>query len=145
MTGHRGASSWRAPLALLATTLFGVGCQGGDSPVAPRAQQCPSTPVPLCTDAVAATAVRAAAADAELRLVPALESASSRDAFAQRLAVVAARLGSGDVSGARSALVAARGALTDSRAQLSTHPGDAADLAAIELTLDQVAAVLGDP
>ncbi|HET9002950.1 MAG TPA: hypothetical protein VFN39_03010 [Gemmatimonadaceae bacterium] len=144
MIGHRAGSSWGAPLALLATTLFGVGCQGSDSPVAPGAQECPSAPVPLCTDAAQATAVRAAAADAELRLVPALESASSRDVFAQRLTVVAARLGSGDVSGARTALVAARGALADSRAQLSTNPGNAADLSAIELTLDQIAAVLGD-
>jgi hypothetical protein len=48
------------------------------------------------------------------------------------------------VSGARAALVTARGALAESRAQLVTHPADAADLAAIELTLDQVAAVLGD-
>lgn len=144
MIGHRAGSGWGAPLALLATTLFGVGCQGGDSPVAPGAQQCPSARVPLCTDAAQATAVRAAAADAELRLVPALQSASTRDFFGQRLTVVVSRLGSGDVSGARSALVTARGALADSRAQLSTHPGDAADLAAIELTLDQIAVVLGD-
>ena len=144
MIAHRGASSWRAPLAFLATTLFGVGCQGGDSPVAPGAQQCPSARVPLCMDAAQATAVRAAAADAQLRLAPALESAPARDIFDQRLTVVAARLGGGDVSGARAALGAARGALAESRAQLATHPGDAADLAAIELTLDQIAAVLRD-
>ena len=144
MIGHRAGSGWGALLALLATTLFGVGCQGGDSPAAPGAQQCPSAPVPLCTDAAQATAVRAAAVDAALRLVPALESASTRDVFGQHLTIVVSRLESGDVSGARSALVAARGALADSRAQLSTNPGDAADLAAIELTLDQVAAVLGD-
>jgi hypothetical protein len=89
-------------------------------------------------DAAQATAVRAAAADAQLRLVP------TRDILGQRLAVIAARLGSGDVSGARAALAAARGALGESRARLATHPGDAADLAAIDLTLDQIAAVLGD-
>ena len=134
----------RASLALITAALVGAGCQPGDGPAAPVALRCPTARVPLCTDRAQATAVRAAAADAELRLVPALESASSRDVFAQRLTVVTARLGSGDVSGARTALVAARGALADSRAQLSTNPGDAADLSAIELTLDQIAAVLGD-
>lgn len=144
MISSRGRPSWRAPLTLLATTLFGVACQAGDGPVAPASQQCPSARVPLCTDPAQATAVRAAAADAQLRLVPTLESAPTRDIVGQRLTLVAARLGSGDVSGARAALAAARGALGESRAQLATHPGDAADLAAIELTLDQIAAVLGD-
>jgi hypothetical protein len=144
MTIHRAGPGWRAPLALLATTLFGVACQGSDSPVAPSAQRCPTAPVPLCTDAVQATTVRAATADVQLRIIPALESAPSRDIIGQRLTLLAARVGSGDVSGARAALTAARGALTESRAQLATHPGDAADLAAIELTLDQIAAVLGD-
>ena len=144
MISGRGGWSWRAPLALLATTLFGVGCQAGDSPIAPASQQCPGARVPLCMDAAQATAVRAAAADAQLRLVPTLESAATRDIVGQRLTVVAARIGSGDVSGARVALAAARGALGESRAQLATHPGDAADLAAIELTLEQIAAVLGD-
>lgn len=144
MSAHRAGSTWRAPLALLATTLFGVACQGGDNPVAPVAQQCPAARVPLCMDAVQATAVRAAADDAQRRLVPALESAPTRDLFGERLTMVAARLESGDVSGARTALVAARRALADCRAQLPTRPGDAADLAAIELTLDQISAVLGD-
>lgn len=134
----------RASLALLTATLVAAGCQAGDGPVAPAALQCPSARVPLCTDAEQASAVRAAAADAQLRLASALEDAPTRDMLGQRLTVVAARLGSGDVSGARAALVAARGALSESRAQIATHPGDAADLAAIELTLDQVAAVLGD-
>ena len=133
-----------APLALLATTLLGVGCQGGDSPVAPAALQCPRAAAPLCMDAVRATAVRAAAADAQLRLAPALESATARGVVEQRLTVVAARLESGDVSGARAALAAARAALAETRAQLAAHPADAADLAAIELTLDQIAAVVGD-
>ena len=144
MIAFRTGSSWQAPFALLATTLFGVGCQGGDSPVAPSVQQCPSAPVPLCMDAVQASAVRDATADAQLRLVPSLESTMTRDVFGQRLTVVATRLGSGDVAGARVALRAARVALTESRAQLAAHPGDAADLAAIELTLDQIDAVLGD-
>lgn len=144
MTAHRRAPRWRAPLALLATTLFGVGCQGGDGPVAPAAEQCPTARVPLCTDAIQATAVRAATTDAQLRVVPAIESGATRDAIAARLTVVAARLGSGDVAGARVALAAARGALAESRAQLAAHPGDVADLAAIELTFDQIAAVLGD-
>jgi hypothetical protein len=144
MTTHRAGSGWRAPLALLATTLFGVACQGSDGPVAPTAQRCPTAPVPLCMDAVQAVAVRAATTDVQLRIVPALESAASRDTFGERLTLLAARVGSGDVSGARAALTAARGALAEARATLAAHPGDAADLAAIELTLDQIAAVLGD-
>jgi hypothetical protein len=144
MNTHRAGAGRRAPLALLATTLFGVACQGSDGPVAPSAQRCPTAAVPLCMDAAQATAVRAATADVQLRIIPALESAPTRDILARRLTVVAAQLGSGDVSGARAALVTARRALAESRAQLVTHPADAADLAAIELTLDQVAAVLGD-
>jgi len=144
MITSRRTTSWRAPLAIIATTLFGVGCQGSDSPLAPAAERCPSARVPLCTDALQATAVRAAVTDAQLRLAPALESAPSRDTFGQRLTVVAARLDGGDVTGVRAALAAARGALVESRAQLAAHPGDVADLAAIELALDQIAAVLGD-
>ena len=138
------AAALRGAVGLLATALFGTACAGTDGPLAPTALQCPTARVPLCTDAAQATAVRAATADAQLRVVPALEGALARDVFGQRLTVVAARLGSGDVSGARAALAAARGALAESRAQLAAHPGDAADLAAIELTLDQITAILGD-
>jgi hypothetical protein len=134
---------WRS-LAVVATTLLGVGCQGGDSPVAPASLRCPSAQVPLCMDAAQATAVRAAAADAQLRLIPALEGAPTRAVIGQRLTAVASRLDDGDVTGARIALSAARAALAESRAHLPSQPADAADLAAIELTLDQIAVVVGD-
>jgi hypothetical protein len=143
MTAHRLATRWRTPLGIAGLVLLGAGCQPGDSPVAPDAQRCPSAPVPLCADAIQAAAVRAAVGDAQLRLVPALGVASTRDMLAHRLTVVAAALGDGDVSVARTALAAARGGVAEARGQLSAHPADAADLSAIELTFDQVAAVLG--
>ena len=120
---------------LLASTALAAAC--ADGPTAPRALGCPTARVPLCTDAARAAAVRAALDDASTRLVPTLANATARAGLAGRLPVLAARLDAGDVAGARTALATARAALAGEAA-------DAPDLAAIQLTLAEIASALGD-
>lgn len=120
---------------LLASTALAAAC--ADGPNAPVALRCPTARVPLCADDARAEAVRVAVTDASARLVPALGNATARAALAERLPVLAARLAEGDVAGARTALAAAR-------ASLAGEAADAPDLAAIQLTLSEVASALGD-
>jgi hypothetical protein len=90
-----------------------------------------------------AALVRAAVADAQTRLSPSLENKAAGTDLGERLTLLSARLGSGDVTGSLGALAAARRAVAESRGQLTRYPADAADLAAIDLTLDQAAIALG--
>ena len=143
MITRRSTRARTARLVLLATAFVAAGCQTGDGPTAPAARRCPDARVPLCTDVAHAAYLRAAVADAETRLVPALESGPTRDALAVKLATLSSRLADGDVTGSLAALGAARGAVAQSRAGLDRHTLDAADLAAIELTLTETAGALG--
>jgi hypothetical protein len=143
------ASAVRRRLA--ATALLGaaayVGC-GGDATGPEHQQQdqvCPTASVPLCAavNSSAASSARESASDAASRSTPALENATARSALGAGLSQLDAALAAGNVTKALAALRATREALTSARAQLNSFPGDAADLAAIELTLDQVAPLLG--
>ncbi|NUR17907.1 MAG: hypothetical protein HOQ12_00090 [Gemmatimonadaceae bacterium] len=130
-------------LALAGTALVAVGCQP-DGPTAPATLRCPGARVPLCTDATRAAAVHAAVSDAGSRLAPSLTSRDASAQLGEHLTGLEASLSAGDVTGARAALVRTRGALAEARAGLASHPGDAPDLDAIALTLDEIAAVLAD-
>ena len=141
---RRAAGMRTAPLALVATVVVAVGCQAGDGPTAPLTLRCPTARVPLCTDATRAAAVRAAATDAGSRLAPSLTNRDASVQLAARFPGLQASLAAGEVTGARAALARARAALAGARTGLATHPGDAPDLDAIALTLDEIAAVLAD-
>lgn len=143
MITRRPAGMRTASLALVATMIV-AGCQGGDGPAAPVTLRCPAARVALCTDASRAAAVRAAATDAGTRLAPSLTNRDASEQLAVRLAGLEASLAAGEVTAARTALARAHAALAEARAALATHPGDAPDLDAIALTLDESAAVLAD-
>lgn len=104
---------------------------------------CPAADVPLCTSATAAAAARDAASDAATRSTPALENTTARTALATSLAQLDAALGAQNITDAREGLARSRDAIAAARGQLTNFPGDAADLAAIELMLDYVAPLLG--
>jgi hypothetical protein len=133
----------------LAVAALGAACVAcGDSTAPPRPdpdEVCPSAPVPLCNgaNAVAVAAARDGASDAAGRSVSALDNAAARAALASRLTQLESALAAGNVTRGREALRQSREALAAARGQLTAFPGDAADLAAIELALDQVALLLG--
>ena len=131
--------------ALSAVTITCGGDKIASPPPPPADQVCPSAPVPLC-DAAKASAVSAAresTSDAAGRSTSALENGTARSALGAGLGQLDAALAAGNVTKALAALRLTREALTSARGQLNAFPGDAADLAAIELALDQVAPLLG--
>lgn len=140
MTASRFTSIVRR-LTLTCAALVAAGCQGAESPAAPLAEQCPTARVPLCMDVVHAALVRAAVADAGTRLVPALENAALRASLGSRLAALGDALLAGDIARARASLAATRGVLDESP-WTSTDPADAADITAIEITLQETANAL---
>ena len=134
----------------LAAAALGVAacmaCSDSTGPPPPPADEvCPSAPVPLCSsaNAAAAAAARDGASDAAGRSVPALDNAAARTALGARLNQLESALAAGNVTRGREALRQLREALAAARGQLGSFPGDAADLMAIELALDQVAPLLG--
>ena len=149
---HQGAGRPRAsPLAgrraalvvAGATSLLGATLSCGDKgpgPVQPIT--CPSANVPVCTPATA-TAARDVTSDASSRSTPALENTTARSALGTNLGQLDAALANGNITDARAALGRVREAITAARAQLTQFPGDAADLTAIELQMDQVAPLIG--
>lgn len=136
----------RSRLVVL-SLLVGVGVSScGDGRGAtepPAALTCPSADVPLCSRLTKRAAAQDAASDAAARSLPALENASTRAALGTSLSRLSTALTAGNITDARAALTGSREALGGARGQLSTSPGDAADLASIELMLDQVAPLLG--
>jgi hypothetical protein len=124
--------------ALLAAALTTTACQGTDGPAAPLADRCPSARVPLCMDVAHAALVRAAVADAGSRLAPSLEDAALRAPLTASLATLSDALLAGDIARARSSLAATRAALAQGRAAAT----DAADITAIEITLEETADAL---
>jgi hypothetical protein len=122
----------------------GVGC-GGDAtgPVRPPEQTCPSVAVPICQDEERADVAREAVADLVGRIAPKLENPTARDALVTGLGQLAIEVGLGNVTAARRALTFSRESLNAALAQRATYPGDAPDLGAIELELDEMAVLLG--
>lgn len=110
---------------------------------APSELTCPSAAVPLCAkeDSTVA-AVASVTTDAGTRSLGALANPAARTALATELAAIDAAIDARNVTQARAAVERTRTALASAREQLSTHPGDAPDLAAIELALVQVARAL---
>jgi hypothetical protein len=119
-----------------------AGC--ADAPNAPQPLHCPSARVALCTDVAHAAVVRAAVADAATRLAPSLAGAGHRAAIAVPLAVLAEQLTDGDVARARDTLASLRSTLARARDGAAPDSVDAADLAAIDLALQEVAGALAD-
>jgi hypothetical protein len=139
----------RRPVLAALVMLAGasVSCGGGDGgtpppPPPPPALTCPSAGVPLCTNTASAAAARDGTSDAATRSTPALENATARTAVATNLGQLDAAIGVGNITDARAALGRARDAITAARGQTG-FPGDAPDLAAIELLLDRVAPLIG--
>jgi hypothetical protein len=130
-------------LAALATA--GIAC--GDPPTQPHPDETciGGSTVPYCSasNAPMAAAARDAASDAASRSTPALDNATTKSALGTSLSALNTALAEGNITQARAAVTNARNAIATGRSQLSSFPGDAADLAAIELALDQVAPLLG--
>jgi hypothetical protein len=133
----------------LAAAALGAACIAcGDSPTQLQQQEpppltCPSAGVPLCSSPAATAAARDGTSDAAARSTAALENTTARAALATNLGQLDAALGTQNITNARAALGRVRDAISAGRGQLNQFPGDAPDLAAIELLLDQVAALLG--
>jgi hypothetical protein len=149
-TGHRLApptKSRASPHALtrMAVVLLmgaaSVAC-GEDPPEPPRDETCPAAQVRLCSDPGAAAIARDGIADAAARSTLGLENATARSALAGNLGQLGTQLAAHNVTQSRAALAATRESIATARGQLSSFPGDAADLASIELMLDFVAALL---
>lgn len=134
---HHEESSLRGLLAIAAAVVALVACS--DSTAATDVT-CPSAAVPLCAreDSTVA-AVALVTSDAGTRSLGALANPAAKAALATELAAIDAAIDARNVTQARAALERAGAALATARQQLSTHPGDAPDLAAIELALFQVA------
>jgi hypothetical protein len=139
----------RGALVAVVALLLGGACggggdddDGGGGPVGTQPVTCPSANVPVCTSGTGATA-RDVVSDASGRSTPALENTAARTALTTNLGQLDAAIGGGNITDARAALTRAREAITTARGQLANFAGDAADLAAIELILDQIAPLIG--
>jgi hypothetical protein len=139
----------RWPFGVLAGLALGTVAACSDS-TGPKDDQvvqtdlmCSSAQVPLCTEGAARGIAQDATSDARSRSLPALENAAGRSALDATLADLSSALSAGNVTKTRAALSRSRTALDAARAQLSSFGGDAADLGAVELLLDHVAAKVG--
>ena len=141
MTAARSSITVRR-LALLVAALTATACQGTDGPAAPIAERCPSARVPLCMDVAHAALVRAAVADAGSRLAPSLEDAALREPLTASLAALSDALLAGDIARARASLASTRTALAE-RQRAVSNAADAADITAIEITLQETDDALG--
>ena len=121
------------------------GCAGGDAtgPIRPADQTCPSAAVPMCEDTPETNLAREDVADLVGRVAPKLDNPDASHALVTGLGQLAIELGLGNVTNARRALTFSRDALTQALSRVSSYPGDAPDLGAIELELDRVATLLG--
>lgn len=142
-TGGKAGRRPRAAAAVLGLA-FVVACSDSTAPPAAAADEvCPTASVPLCTDVDAAARARDGVADAVTRSTPAIDNPPVRAAFTTALGQLEAALAAGNVTRGREALRQSRAGVASARGQLGAFPGDAADLAAIELVLDRVGPLLG--
>ena len=101
-------------------------------------QLCPSAQVPLCMKADSTVAVMLPMTnDAVIRSAAALGNAAVKSTLTSEINAVKAAIVAGNVTQAKNAMARARAAIATARQQ-NTHPGDAPDLAAIELALIQL-------
>jgi hypothetical protein len=116
-----------------------VGVAACRDSIGPEPLTCTNAAVPFCTEPPEAkAAVVEATSDAQTRSVGALKNGSAAQALSLNLMDLSTALSAGEISRARSALARSRQELEKGRGQLSTYPGDAPDLTAIELALIQV-------
>lgn len=114
-----------------------AGCSDGTAPQPDLV--CPSASVPLCTrsDSVGVV-ILPAANDARTRSVSALKNVAQAARLATELSRISEALKAGNVTLVKGGLRAAREVLVAARQQLGSYPGDAPDLAAVELALIQI-------
>ena len=137
MIGTRPRTSCVFTVALMLAAAT-PGCSDAS---APRADLfCPGAGVALCakSDSVRSV-VLPAVNDARLRNVGALKNATQAARLGGELRLLEDALRAGNVTAADAALRAASDAIGAARPQLATYPGDAPDLAAVELALIQIA------
>lgn len=119
-----------------AALLVGAACRDSTGP---ELLTCPNAAVPFCNESPEAKgAVVEATSDAQTRNVGALKNVSAAQALSLNLRDLSAALSAGEISRARDALSKSRHELATARIQVSTYPGDAPDLTAIDLALTQV-------
>lgn len=107
-----------------------------DGPSGPDTTRCPAAEVVLCTATPEAKAQTASALDdARERSLAAVGNRAVASRLEVELTDLAAALAAGQVGRARDLETAARASIDEGRAQLTSHPGDAPDLTAIELSL----------
>ena len=104
---------------------------------APKDRTCPTASVPLCLGPTLAV-ITAALTDAATRSLGAMGNVVAKPSLSSELGAVAEAIGLGNVTRATAALERARAAVAAAQQQLNVYPGDAPDLAAIELVLVQV-------
>lgn len=125
----------RPALGVALAVLVVAGCS---ELTAPKDLTCPAATVPLCMRADSTLAViTPLTRDAATRNTSVLENQAAKTSLTTELNALGAAINSGNVTQAQRALDRARAALATARTQLNAHPGDAPDLAAIELALIQ--------
>jgi len=126
------------PLAAIAA--LSIACADSNSP---RQATCPGAGVALCTaPPQVVTAASGAVADVATRSTKGLKNPAAKARLESLASALAAALRDGRVSAAREALDDMRAAIAEARSQLASHPGDAADLTAIELSIRPTADLL---
>jgi hypothetical protein len=150
-TEERGTGGCRrlgSLVGLLLGAVLATACSDSTGPTQNNNQNlvteltCPATQVRLCTDAAARSVAQDAASDGLTRSMLGLENAAARTAITERLGQLNSAIGAGNVTRTRTALADTRTAVEAARAQSGGFPGDAADLAAIELLLDYIASLV---
>jgi hypothetical protein len=105
-------------------------------------ENCPTASAPLCAlDAQALTSMRLDLDDAGARIAAHLEDPVTRQELARWIPNLSSNLGRGAVTFATGDLREAQAAVSRAM-QRTSFPGDRADLAALELELDFIAAQL---
>jgi hypothetical protein len=129
-------------LALVFVSLVaasGCGGKSSDLGLAPAEEiTCPSAAVSLCTSSAASEPVIAAIDDGAARGFSGIENAQVSASLRSDISELVTLLQSGRVSGSRDVVRRIRLSLQKANAELAIYPGDAPDLAMIELALDQV-------
>jgi hypothetical protein len=99
---------------------------------------CPNAAITLCAQRDTIQVLVSAASDARLRNAAALRNANVRQNLSDRLMKLAVALDAGRIAIANGLLIDLRKEITNAHGMSSMNPGDAPDVAAIELTLTQI-------